>query len=272
MSEAEDFLVEIGTEELPPKALRSLMEAFGEKVASGLEDVRLQHTDVQTFASPRRLAVLVTDLAGRQQDRAVEQKGPPVKIAFDSDGKPTPAAEAFARKCGVAVAKLQRDKTVKGEWLLTMAYDSRKKEEPHGESLNQLIDPDRYYELYGSKAVQNYEAASASKLYVKVERSRFYALFGDYDSALEETDLSRYDRGFTGFKTEYDGDRFGFSAFATETDQGFIRDEIRGDGTTGLGGDATTTDFVSYYCLASDSHLWTESNTNTVNFIHLPTC
>lgn len=121
MSQREDFLVEIGTEELPPKALRSLMQAFGEKLLSGIDDARLEHGDVKTFSSPRRLALLVEALADRQADRRIEQKGPPTKIAFDKDGKPTAAAEAFAKKCGVAVSELARNKTDKGEWL---AYES----------------------------------------------------------------------------------------------------------------------------------------------------
>jgi len=137
MSKAEDFLVEIGTEELPPKALRSLMVAFGEKLVAGIDDVRLSHGETKAFASPRRLAVLVTDLAARQQDRKVEQKGPPVKIAFDDDGKPTPAATAFARKCGVDVAELGRNKTDKGEWL---AFESVEKGKAVADLLPGLIE------------------------------------------------------------------------------------------------------------------------------------
>ncbi len=121
MSKTKDFLVEIGTEELPPKALRSLMVAFGEKLMAGIDGVRLSHGEARTFASPRRLTVLVPGLAARQEDLKLAQKGPPVKIAFDSDGKPTPAALAFAKKCGVDVAALGRNKTDKGEWL---AFDS----------------------------------------------------------------------------------------------------------------------------------------------------
>ncbi len=117
MSNAKDFLVEIGTEELPPKALRSLMEAFGASLLKSIDEARLAHGDMTHFASPRRLTVLVHKLAERQDDRSTEQKGPPVKIAFDGDGKPTAAAEAFAERCGVAVADLGRNKTDKGEWL-----------------------------------------------------------------------------------------------------------------------------------------------------------
>jgi glycyl-tRNA synthetase beta chain len=117
VSKARDFLVEIGTEEMPPKALLPLMEAFAEQLAAGIDDARLGHGDVHAYASPRRLAVLVQDLATAQDDRAVEQKGPPTRVAFDDDGKPTAAAEAFAKKCGVAVDDLERVETDKGEWL-----------------------------------------------------------------------------------------------------------------------------------------------------------
>jgi len=123
MSKAADFLVEIGTEELPPKALRSLMEAFGENLAAGIDDARLSHGDVHNYASPRRLTVIVSKLALSQDDRKVEQKGPPVKVAFDADGNPTPAATAFATKCGVALDELDRVETDKGEWLVYHAVE-----------------------------------------------------------------------------------------------------------------------------------------------------
>ena len=118
MSKSDDFLVEIGTEELPPKALRALMEAFGTSLEAGIDDARLSHGDVHSYASPRRLAVMVEKLARSQGDRKVEQKGPPVRVAFGADGKPTPAATAFATKCGTTVDKLDRIATDKGEWLV----------------------------------------------------------------------------------------------------------------------------------------------------------
>ena len=118
MSKAADFLVEIGTEELPPKALRSLMEAFASGLEAAVDDARLGHGLVRPYASPRRLAVLIENLEFAQQDRKSTQKGPPVKVAFDDDGNPTPAATAFAKKCGVAVAALERETTEKGEWLV----------------------------------------------------------------------------------------------------------------------------------------------------------
>src|SRR5210317_386024 len=101
MSARDDFLVEIGTEELPPKALRSLMEAFGAQLAAAVGDTGLSHGEVSAYASPRRIAVLIRDLQRRQDDRTVEKKGPPVKVAFDDAGRPTAAALAFAKKCGV---------------------------------------------------------------------------------------------------------------------------------------------------------------------------
>ena len=124
--------------------------------------------------------------------------------------------------------------TVRGDWLLTVAFDSTAQAESQASSLKQLVDPDRYYTLYGSDSKQRFEAPSSERLYLKIERSRFFALFGDFDSGLEVSELSRYNRSFTGFKSEFDGDRFGFNTFLSDTAQAFLRDEIRGDGTSGL--------------------------------------
>lgn len=137
MTRADDFLVEIGTEELPPKALRSLMDAFGAGLTAAIEAVPLEHAAVHTYASPRRLAVRIERLARQQEDRNVEHKGPPTKIAFDSDGNPTPAAAAFAKKCGVAVTDLGRNKTDKGEWLV---YDAVEKGRVAAELMPALIE------------------------------------------------------------------------------------------------------------------------------------
>ena len=112
-----DLLIEIGTEELPPKALRGLMTAFAENVARGLTTERLANSGIRPLASPRRLALLVSGLVLKQEDQEVEHKGPPVRVAFDKNGKPTPAAEAFARKVGVSVDELGRSESEKGEWL-----------------------------------------------------------------------------------------------------------------------------------------------------------
>lgn len=132
MSRADDFLVEVGTEELPPKALRSLMDAFGEGLTAVIDEAPLDHGNVHAYASPRRLTVLVERLARRQDDRKVEQKGPPTSVAFDKQGHPTPAAQAFAKKCGVAVTALGRNKTNKGEWLVFNSVE-------HGKTAAELM-------------------------------------------------------------------------------------------------------------------------------------
>ena len=137
MSAASDFLVEIGTEELPPKALRSLMEAFGESLAAAVDDARLAHGKVHAWASPRRLAVMIEGLAAQQEDRRVELKGPPVKVAFDDDGNPKPAATAFAGKCGVSVEALGREATDKGEWLVFSSVEAGR---PAAELLPGLVE------------------------------------------------------------------------------------------------------------------------------------
>lgn len=112
------LLVEIGTEELPPKALRSLMEALSAGIASGLADARLAHGNIQGFATPRRLAVRVTALAEQQPDIRTEKLGPAVSAAFAADGTPTAAAQGFARSCGLAdPAELQQVDTDKGPRL-----------------------------------------------------------------------------------------------------------------------------------------------------------
>jgi glycyl-tRNA synthetase beta chain len=134
---AADFLVEIGTEELPPKALRSLMNAFAENLATRIDDARLAHEDVHAYASPRRLSVLVEALAASQADRTVSQKGPPVSVAFDDAGNPNPPAIAFARKCGVDVADLERTATDKGEWL---SYELVEKGRATGELIADIVE------------------------------------------------------------------------------------------------------------------------------------
>lgn len=113
-----DFLVEIGSEELPPKALKNLERAFGTGVERGLADARLDFAALTTFATPRRLAIVVTGLQLQQESRTVERKGPPVRLAFDEAGNPTRAASAFAGNCGVSPDQLERVETPKGEWLV----------------------------------------------------------------------------------------------------------------------------------------------------------
>jgi len=137
MSKADDFLVEVGTEELPPKALRSLMEAFGKSLTAAIDEAPLTHGETHVYASPRRLAVLVEGLQRQQPETKVQQKGPPISVAFDKDGNPTPAANAFAKKCGVAVPDLARSKTDKGEWLV---FDALEGGRTAAEIMPELID------------------------------------------------------------------------------------------------------------------------------------
>ncbi len=134
MSATANLLVEIGTEELPPKALPALIEAFAAGMAAALERQRLTFTSIEPFGTPRRLALIVNDLPLLQPSLTVERKGPPVKIAFGESGEPLPAAEAFAAKCGVAVEALERVATEKGEWL------SHRAEEPGQKTAELLVD------------------------------------------------------------------------------------------------------------------------------------
>ena len=108
MMQAQDFLVELGTEELPPKALKKLAGAFLTGVEKGLKEAGLSYNAARYFAAPRRLAIQVDQLATQQPDRSNQMDGPPVQAAFDADGNPTKAAEGFARKCGVSVAELDQ--------------------------------------------------------------------------------------------------------------------------------------------------------------------
>ena len=114
----QDLLIEIGTEELPPKALDRLSVAFQSGVESQITQAGLGFESVQRFATPRRLALLFTQLDTAQADRTIERKGPALKAAFDQEGNATRAAEGFARSCGVALSELEQVDTPKGAWLL----------------------------------------------------------------------------------------------------------------------------------------------------------
>ncbi len=123
---------------------------------------------------------------------------------------------------------------IKGEYLLTAAYDSAREHEIEKDKLLGAVEPDRFYTLYGDATEQRFEAATARKLFLKLERRQFAALFGDFETGLTVTELSRYSRTFTGFKSDYAGERFGYTAFAAESEQGYVKDELQGDGTSGL--------------------------------------
>ena len=117
----QNFLVEIGTEELPPKALKTLATAFADNVQAELSQAGLSFDKIEWFAAPRRLAVKVLNLATQQPSKEIEKRGPAVSAAFDAEGKPTKAAEGWARGCGITVEQAERIATDKGEWLVHRA-------------------------------------------------------------------------------------------------------------------------------------------------------
>ncbi|HDR1418876.1 TPA: glycine--tRNA ligase subunit beta [Pasteurella multocida] len=117
----QNFLAEIGTEELPPKALKKLATAFAENVEQELNQAGLAFDNVEWFAAPRRLAVKVLGLATSQPSKQIEKRGPAVSAAFDAEGKPTKAAEGWARGCGISVEQAERVATDKGKWLVHRA-------------------------------------------------------------------------------------------------------------------------------------------------------
>ncbi len=132
MTAEKDLLVEIGTEELPPKALQRLSDAFTKGVVEGLRNTGFEPGKAQSYATPRRLATLIKNVADSQPDRVVERKGPSLKAAYDADGKPTKAVEGFARSCGVTVDQLEQQETDKGTWLVFKANEK-------GRSLSELL-------------------------------------------------------------------------------------------------------------------------------------
>jgi hypothetical protein len=131
---------------------------------------------------------------------------------------------------------------VPGQCLLTLAVDlddekARGRTGPSDDrhaSLNGVIDPDAFYTLYGDGTAQRSDAPSQERIYVKLERTQFYALFGDYDSGMTVTELTRYSRSLNGFKSVYAGSRVDYTAFTSNTAQHARRDEIAGNGTAGL--------------------------------------
>ena len=117
----QNFLVEIGTEELPPKALKTLATSFADNVEAELNQAGLTFDKIEWFAAPRRLAVKVLNLATQQPSKEIEKRGPAVSAAFDAEGNPTKAAEGWARGCGITVEQAERIATDKGEWLVHRA-------------------------------------------------------------------------------------------------------------------------------------------------------
>src|SRR5690606_7205344 len=121
-----DLLVELGTEELPPKALTALRDAFADEFVRQLDDAGFSHGEVKTFASPRRLAFRVSDLITQQPDREIGKRGPALAPAFDKDGNPSRAAQGFAQSVGLSVDELQHLETDKGTWLVARVVEKGK--------------------------------------------------------------------------------------------------------------------------------------------------
>lgn len=119
----ESLLIEIGTEELPPKALDTLATAFASGVAEGLArtGVAIDADSVRSYCSPRRLAVHIANVATEQPDQAIERRGPALSAGLDAAGNPTRALSGFAASCGVDVAALERLETDKGAWFVHRA-------------------------------------------------------------------------------------------------------------------------------------------------------
>ncbi|MEE9355384.1 MAG: glycine--tRNA ligase subunit beta [Methylococcaceae bacterium] len=132
MSDVQDLLVEIGTEELPPKALSKLSLAFKAGVKKGLDAAKLKTGSIAHFATPRRLALLLKDVPAKQEDQNTVKRGPALSAAYDGEGCPTPAAKGFAGSCGVTVEELETLETDKGSWLVF-------KNIAHGQTLHELI-------------------------------------------------------------------------------------------------------------------------------------
>jgi glycyl-tRNA synthetase beta chain len=122
----ETLLIELGTEELPPKSLKTLAIAFYDNIKSQLDSNDLSYSDIKWFATPRRLAVQVIDLNDKQADKVVEKRGPAVNVAFDEQGQPSKAAMGWARSNGITIEQAERLVTPKGEWLLHKATVSGK--------------------------------------------------------------------------------------------------------------------------------------------------
>jgi len=128
----ETLLIELGTEELPPKSLKTLATTFFDQIKTQIDKAELNYSEIKWFATPRRLAVQVIELEEKQKDKAIEKRGPAVNVAFDEAGNPSKAAEGWARSNGISVDQAERLKTDKGEWLLHKAVQP-------GKSVHELI-------------------------------------------------------------------------------------------------------------------------------------
>ncbi|HEY6641801.1 OmpA family protein [Povalibacter sp.] len=183
-----------------------------------------QEQEIRVWLEPRARDWILVGLAeGTSAYKAIRQNMQSAEDAGLEEGYTTGDRVAFFAKGAI-----------KGDTLLTMAYDSARDHEAEKDRLLGTIDPNRFYTLYGDATEQRFEAATTEKLYLKMERRQFAALFGGFTTGMTVTELSRYSRTFNGLKAEYAGERFGYTAFAAESQQGYVKDELPGDGTSGL--------------------------------------
>jgi uncharacterized repeat protein (TIGR01451 family) len=196
---------------------------------SGAALLRLRFSDrltqeVRVWLEPAaRDWILVGLAAGNALHQSISKNMSAAAEAGEEEGYQQDGRVAFFAKGSVL-----------GKYLLTAAFDSARDRDKIERRLLGAIEPDRYYTIYGDGSEQRFEAASSEKLYLKLERGRFYSLFGDYETGLGVTELARYSRTLTGLKVEREGDVVSYQMFATDTDQDYVRDTLPGDGTSGL--------------------------------------
>ena len=147
------------------------------------------------------------------------------------DDRMEPVAETLDDLNGDARLALYAKGRVRGKWLMTLAYDSDKDKDDT--RFGGVIDPRAYYTIYADRNETRYDAASVRKLYLRLERPQFYAMFGDFETGISEPQLARYQRALNGGKAEYRGRNVAATAFAADTPYRFRRDEIQGNGLTG---------------------------------------
>jgi uncharacterized repeat protein (TIGR01451 family) len=208
--------IPVGQDGVALVELEPTVETGPLRLEVALEDGRRR--TFQTYVKPAPRGWIVVGLAegeGRLEDR---------------DGATAPSAADLlgdGRIAGFAKG------TVKGGWLLTLAGDSAKKRARADGDLFLDVNPDERYPLFGDRSTQDYEAQSRYPVYLKAEKDAFRGVFGDFDSGLTDSKLARYSRRLSGLGVDYQGERFEFSGFATDTNQAFVRDEIAADGASG---------------------------------------
>ncbi|MEM9376730.1 MAG: hypothetical protein AAGA72_10950, partial [Pseudomonadota bacterium] len=190
---------------------------------SGRVQIQVKRSDgtveiVEAWLEPEKRDWIFVGLAEAEGTATHLEKGPEHGAdVLDGDGR-----IAFFAK-GV----------VKGDWLLTLALDTAKRRGGQDGEIFDEIDPNAYYTLYGDRTWQNNNAESRYPVYVKLEKKTFQAVFGDYETGFNETDLGRYARRLSGLKTDYESEDVSITAFASETQQRFVKDELAADGTSG---------------------------------------